>query len=181
MSQCSMQISLRYPFLNLLFWVWFWILASHEVCSQSCPSIGVRHKLRPAQKCFILINKWKPWQPLHAAPQKISKRRHIIKHHTLSSQQRTSWSATAGPFWGWHIPHWLCQHQCCRSSPSLKPQLQQPPHLWGRRSPQTKFNSWYSCQTHDVHSSAKFQVDTLSLLYNRVLIWHLVLLQTLVD
>ncbi len=118
---------------------------------------------------------------LHAAPEKISKRRHIIKHHTLSSQQRTSWSATAGPFWGWHIPHWLCEHQCCRSSPSLKPQFQQPPHLWGRRSPQTKFNSWYSCQTHDVHSSAKFQVDTLSLLYNRFLIWHLVLLQTLVD
>ncbi len=99
---------------------------------------------------------------LHAAPKKISKGRHTIKCHSLTSGQRTSWSTSTGPLWGWHIPHGLPGHHCYWPPPH-QPGLQ-PPHFWGRRSPQIKCNNWYSFQAIDFNPSAKSQVEALSFL-----------------
>jgi hypothetical protein len=140
------------------------------VCSLGCPAMTIWQKESNMKVYFDQYVICCLDGSLRAALEKISKGKHTIKCHSLTSGQRTSWSTFAGPLREWHVLCGFPQHQCHWPTP-LQPSLQ-PPHFWGRRSHKTKCN--YSFQTHDFHPSPKSQVDTLSLLCLN-LMWGLVL------
>jgi hypothetical protein len=142
------------------------------VCSFGCPAMRIWQKESNMKVYFDQYVICCLDGSLRAALEKISKGKHTIKCHSLSSGQRTSWSTFAGPLREWHVPCGFPQHQCYWPT-FLQPRLQ-PPHFRGRRSHKTKCNYWHSFQTHDFHPSAKSQVDTLSLLCLN-LMWGLVL------